>query len=72
MALDIKTRVNEEVRNFVKSSLPGKEVYCNSLKSMTMLFELIDGRELHIAFLCLLLPQLPYHTWLSWSPHLSC
>ena len=72
MVLDIKTRENEEVRNFVKSSLPGKEVYCNSLKSMTMLFELIDGRELHIACLCLLLPQLPYHTWLSWSPHLSC
>ena len=31
MALDIKTRVNEEVRNFVKSSLPGREVYCNYL-----------------------------------------
>ena len=26
MALDIKTRENEEVRNFVKSSLPGREV----------------------------------------------
>ena len=31
MALDIKTRVNEEVRNFVKSRLPGREVYCNYL-----------------------------------------
>lgn len=31
MALDIKTRENEEVRNFVKSSLPGREVYCNYL-----------------------------------------
>ena len=30
-----------------------------------MLFELIDGHELHRACLCLLLPQLPYHTWLS-------
>lgn len=31
MALDIKTRENEEVRNFVKSRLPGREVYCNYL-----------------------------------------
>ena len=37
-----------------------------------MLFEQIDGHELHRACLCLLLPQLPYHTWLSWSPHLFC
>lgn len=37
MALDIKTEVNEEVRNFVKSSLPGREVYCNYLSdSSTM------------------------------------
>ena len=31
MALDIYTRENEEVRNFVKSSLPGREVYYNYL-----------------------------------------
>lgn len=37
MALDIYTRENEEVRNFVKSRLPGREVYCNYLSdSSTM------------------------------------
>lgn len=37
MAIDIKTRENEEVRNFVKSRLPGREVYCNYLSdSSTM------------------------------------
>lgn len=37
MALDIYTWVNEEVEKFVKSSLPGREVYCNYLSdSSTM------------------------------------
>lgn len=53
MALDIKTRVNEEVRNFVKSSLPGREVYCNYLSDFSRMHlcnrciqEQIDNKSL--------------------------
>ena len=44
MALDIKTRENEEVRNFVKSSLPGREVYCNYLS---------DSSRMHLCNRCI-------------------
>lgn len=44
MALDIYTWVNEEVEKFVKSSLPGREVYCNYLS---------DSSTMHLCNRCI-------------------